>query len=127
MMGWDLEKQLGVEFDICSYPQELQSKWLEERRKRMKAVFTPTINPVAHAGQVYQQMLAMVIQADNKAESLHREFMDLLRSLKSGEVSLELLQVGENGFEILAPEPIEIVVPEIASTNGSKRERVPAK
>ena len=73
----------------------------------MKGMFIPVINPVAFAASAYSQMMSMIIQADEQASRIQGEFMDLLRELKSGEVSLESLTMGENGFEVIPPAPKE--------------------
>ena len=82
----------------------------------MQGTFKPVIDPAATAVTVFQQMLNTALQADNQAARIHDEFMGLLRSLKSGEVSLDLVEVGENGFSILPPEPVE------TGANGHKDE-----
>jgi len=121
MWAWDLEEQLGICFPICSYPTELQEQWLAERKKKrgfMQGVFQPTINPVNMAADIYRQVLGLVIVADNQSERIQGEYTNLLHSLKSGEVSLENLVIGENGFEILPQMPQEDVVK--PSKNGKK-------
>lgn len=71
----------------------------------MQGVFQPTINPAGLAAQLYQQMLGFVIQADGQAERIQEEFLELLRGFKSGEISLDSVEVGENGFSIIPPQP----------------------
>lgn len=119
-----------MQFPICSYPTESQDKWmadLPKKRKVMQGVFQPIVNPVVQAADLYKQMLALAIQADNQAAGLQEIYMGLLRSLKSGEVSLDSVTLGaRGGFEIISPEPpdettylgnVEIEIPE---SNGKK-------
>jgi hypothetical protein len=95
----------------------------------MRGVFQPIINPAAWSANLYQQMLAMVINADNQSARLQEEYMELLHDLKSGAVSLDLVTLGENGgFEVLPPPPPdeEVIVPPIVGKNGRKaKESVP--
>ena len=118
---------MGIQFPIDSYSQELQDKWREERRKKqMKGVFKPLVDPVALGARLYQQMLEMAMNADEQAMNLHEEFMLLIQGLKSGAVSVESLVPAENGngFDIIIPEPlgepIEVVKP---TDNGARRKK----
>jgi hypothetical protein len=94
----------------------------------MRGVFQPIINPAAWSANLYQQMLTMVINADNQSAQLQEEYMELLRALKSGAVDLALVTLGDKGgFEVLPPVPPDeaAMVPPIARNGRKPRERVP--
>lgn len=80
---------------------------IKQEAKKMQGSYQPIINPVKTASSILEQLLTMGIQADNQTARIVNETMELLRALKSGEVTLDQLEVGENGWSIIPMSPIE--------------------
>ncbi len=87
----------------------------------MEGLYIPTFNKTQASMGLVGQLMDVAENTDKQMAKMHGEYMVLLRSLKSGEISLSALEVGENGFSVLPLEPKE------NANNGKKEEGVPTK
>lgn len=92
----------------------------------MEGVYQQTVDPTNIASQMFQQMMGIAVQAELQTSRLHGEYMSLLRALKSGEVTLAELNVGENGFSVLPPPPVAEIEPVVESNGKKGKAKVPA-